>query len=333
MRETGDTWLYMNGALVVASRGLHAPADMTATVRMTRGVSYTFSAKWFQARHHALPKFGIADVTPRIDAAVNAARHARVAIIFAGDFSSEGVDSPNLLLPGDTNALISAVAKVNPRTIVVLNTGGPVLMPWLHHVAGVLEAWYPGEEDGAAITAVLTGAVDPSGRLPVTFPRSLRASPTGSLGRFPGVDLTVNFGSPLDIGYRWYQAHHVRPLFAFGYGLDYTTFHLSKLRITPSSGGVVVRVTVKNTGRRAGAAVIQAYVGYPHSAREPPQQLRAFARVVLASNQSTRVTLTMTRSAFQVFLANHFATMPGTYSIAVGQSSNHLTLHAAIRLS
>ena len=332
MRQTGDTWLYLNHKTLVASMGLHAPADMTATVRLRKHRVYVFSATWFQAAHHALPKLGIVDVTPQINAAVAAARKARVAIIFAGDFSTEGADSPNLQLPGDANALIAAVAAANPRTIVVLNTGGPVVMPWLSHVASVLEAWYPGEQDGAAISAILAGAVDPSGRLPITFPYSLAAHPITIPSQFPGVDLSVHFSSDLNIGYRWYQAHHRTPLFAFGFGLDYTTFTLADATLSHEGGHVLVRVRVKNVGSRSGADVVQVYVHYPNAAGEPPEQLRAFARVELAPFAAKTVTMTLAPSAFQVFSKGSFATVPGTYSIDIGQSSANLPLHLALKL-
>lgn len=327
MRETGDTWLYLNRKPLAASMGLHAPADMTATVHLEKHRVYVFRATWFQARHHALPKFGIVDVTPAINAAVAAARRARVAVVFAGDFSTEGADSTNLQLSGDANALISSVAAANPRTIVVLNTGSAVLMPWLSHVAAVLEAWYPGEQDGAAISAILSGHVDPSGRLPLSFPARLSRQPVTIPHQFPGVDLSVHFSSNLAIGYRWYQVHHDKPLFPFGFGLDYTAFRLSSASLARRGHLVVVRVRVTNVGSRAGADVVQAYVHYPNKAGEPPEQLRSFARVNLAPSRSALVTLTLAPSAFQVFSKGAFTTLAGRYSINVGQSSSDLPVH------
>lgn len=332
MRQTGDTWLYLNHKTLVASKGLHAPADMTATVHLYKGRVYVFSATWFQAAHHALPKLGIVDVTPQINAAVAAARQAKVAIVFASDFNTEGADSPNLQLPGDANALITAVAAVNRHTIVVLNTGSPVLMPWLPHVAGVLEAWYPGEQDGAAISAILTGAVDPSGRLPLTFPSSLAAQPANTPSQFPGVNLSVHFSSELNIGYRWYQANNKTPLFPFGFGLDYTSFAISNATLSRQGGRVLVQVRVTNVGLRSGADVVQAYVHYPSAAGEPPEQLRAFARVELAPSASKTVTMALPPSAFQVFSNGSFVTVPGNYSIDIGESSANLPLHLTLKL-
>lgn len=231
VREIGDTWFYMDGQQILASSGLHEPVTMSTVVQLKRNHRYTFTGTWFTVIHKGPPEFGIADVTPDIDAAAKAARQASVAVVFAGKTSTEGADQDNLVLPGDENALISAVAAANPRTVVVLNTGGPVVMPWLDDVQGVLEGWYPGQEDGTAIAAILFGAVDPSGRLPVTFPTSLAAQPISTPTQFPGVNDVVNFGTgtqALDIGYRWYQAHDIAPLFPFGYGLDYTSFSLGR---------------------------------------------------------------------------------------------------------
>ncbi|MGA2294650.1 MAG: glycoside hydrolase family 3 C-terminal domain-containing protein [Acidimicrobiales bacterium] len=336
LQEIGDTWLYLNGHQILSSAGLHAPSELATTVRLRAGVRYRLSAKWFAVPNHSSPSFAIVNVSGQIDAAVALARRSKVAIIFAGDFTSEGSDRSNLNLPGDQDALISAVAAANPRTIVVLNTGGAVLMPWLSKVAAVLEAWYPGSEDGTAVAAVLTGAVDPSGRLPITFPASLAAQPTSSPASFPGVNAEVSYGtstSALDVGYRWYQAHDVTPLFPFGYGLDYTTFSLSQPSLSSTTTGYVLHVRVTNTGSRAGADVVQVYLHDPPVTGEPPDQLRDFARVMLAPSSSRDVALAIPSSALQVFLHGTMVTVPGTYRFDVGQASNELPLHLAFNVS
>lgn len=304
---------------------------------MVAGHEYTFTAQWFQIRRHAPPSFGIVDATPFIDKAVAAARRAKVAIVFAGTFDSEGVDNPSLNLPGDANALISAVAAVNPHTIVVLNTGGAVVMPWISRVKGVLEAWYPGQEDGAAIASVLTGAFDPSGRLPITFPVSTSAMPAMSDLSFPGVKLAVNFATPrgtgLDVGYRWYQANAVAPLFSFGYGESYTTFKLSDATLVKSTSGVTIRLTVTNTGLRSGADVVQAYVKYPASAGEPPEQLRGFQRVDLIPSASKQIDIFIPSSGFQVYKGGSFTIIPGQYQVGIGQSSADIPIHLNVQQS
>ncbi len=258
LTSPGDTWFYLDHKLVLADRGLHGPASWSTTVHLVRGQQYELELRWFAVGAGEDPRLGWQDVTPMIAAAVRAARHASVAVVFASDYNSEGFDRPTLALPGDSDALISAVAAANPRTIVVLNTGGAVLMPWLSKVAGVLEAWYPGEEDGAATLAVLRGSVDPSGHLPVTFPASDSQSATAQTRSWPGVDSNVYFEDGLDVGYRYYDAKGIRPLFPFGYGLSYTTFALSDPVAHHSAGGYVVDVRVREHrhapghGRRAG---------------------------------------------------------------------------------
>jgi beta-glucosidase len=327
IEQDGDTWLYLDGRPLIASPGTHGRSLWSTTVALDASQHYRLNVRWQMVRGQLPPQLGFADVSPEIAAAVSAARRASVAVVFVGVSQTESVDRPSLNLPGDADALISAVAAANPRTVVVLNTGGAVLMPWIDRVAAVLEAWYPGEEDGAATAAVLEGGVDPSGHLPVTFPAVSNPSPVGTPAQFPGVDGTVTYSEGLDIGYRWYQANSVRPLFPFGYGLSYTSFSLSNAAIHTEPHAAVVDVTVTNTGRRSGTAVVQAYIHYPASAGEPPEQLRAFDAVPLAPLHSSRVHLTLPASAFQAYLNGGFHTVPGLYFIDIGQSSANLPIH------
>ena len=333
LQQIGDTWFSMNGQVLFASPGLHGPTISTATVSLVAGHRYTLSARWFRATKTTVPKFGILDVTGEIAAAVAAARKAKVAVVFAGSDSTEGADQLSLSLTGDSNALISAVAAANPHTIVVLNSGGAVYMPWLNKVQTVLESWYPGQMDGAAIAAVLSGAVNPSGHLPISFPSNVTPQPITIGASFPGFDSVVNYGPGLDIGYRWFQANQVAPLFAFGYGLSYTTFKLSSASLTNTTGGVAVHVKVTNTGSRAGSDAVQAYVQYPNGAGEPPYQLRAFVQVAVAAHQTRAITLTIPRRGFQVFSQNHFVTVGGTYGVDLGSSASNLPIHLSTQLS
>lgn len=330
LQQVGDTWFSVNGKTLMGSPGIHGPTNWATTIDLKGGHDYTLEARWFAVNRRVIPKLGVSDVTGAIASAVAAARHARVAIVFAGSFSTEGADQLSLSLTGDSNALIAAVARANPRTIVVLNTSGAVYMPWLSRVRAVVEAWYPGQEDGTAIAALLSGAVDPSGHLPVSFPASATAQPTPVGRAFPGVNSTVDFGSGLDIGYRWFQDRHVAPLFPFGFGLTYTTFALSGASVSSSRGGVQVRFTLTNTGPRTGADVVQAYVHYPSGAGEPPEQLRAFAKVDLAPGVSRVVHLTIPKSGFEVFAGGRFHTVSGAYRIDLGASSADLPISLSV---
>ena len=286
-------------------------------------------------------------------AAAAAARQAQVAVVFASYPESEGSDIANISLPNNQDAMIAAVAAANPNTIVVLNTGGPVLMPWLGSVKAVLEAWYPGQDDGTAIAKVLFGDIDPSGHLPETFPTSLSAIPTASAAQFPGVNGQVEYSEGLDVGYRWYDAHNVTPMFRFGYGLSYTNFRFSHLTVTPKSvingssgpdtptgqGVQLARVTarVTNTGSVRGSDVAQLYVGDPNSAGEPPRQLEGFERVTLKPHQTRTVSFSLTGHELSYFSsrANGWTVPDGQFSLYVGDSSalKSLPLHAKLKVT
>jgi beta-glucosidase len=332
LHQVGDTWLTMNNAPVLSSPGIHAPTLLSIAVSLQAGVHYTFAIRWFAVDGRPAPAFGIADETAQFDAAVAAARRSTVAVVFTGELQTEGSDR-SLALPGDADQLIAAVAAVNPHTVVVVNSGGAVLMPWLPKVAGVVEAWYPGEEDGTAVAAVLTGRFDPSGRLPITFPASPTAQPASSVGEFPGIDAGVSFGSGVDIGYRWYQANGVPPLFPFGFGLDYTSFALSDAHAVPlPAGGYAVQVDVTNTGTRSGADVVQAYVSDPPGLGEPPEQLRAFTKLAVAPGATARATLVLPPSSFISDAGGVPTVVAGKYVVGVGESSADLPIQLPVQV-
>ncbi len=275
-----------------------------------------------------------------VASAVAAAKSASVAVVFADDAEGETQDEPNLNLRAgactfvcaysneDQDMLIASVARVNPHTIVVLDSGGPVLMPWINQVKGIVEAWYPGQQDGNAIAGVLFGSVDPSGKLPETFPASESQLPTNTVAQFPGVNGQEAYSEGLLVGYRWYDAKHIASLFPFGYGLSYTRFSLSDLSVRGESGGVQLTLTVRNTGKRIGAEVAQVYVGDPASTGEPPKQLEGYQKVFLNPGQSKRVTVALSHHAFAYWnaAANGWRVAPGCYSLMVGTSSANLPL-------
>jgi beta-glucosidase len=260
-----------------------------------------------------------------------------VAIVFASYPESEGSDLTSIDLGSKEDSLISAVAAANPRTIVVLNTGSAVTMPWLSSVAGVLEAWYPGQEGGTAIASILFGNAAPSGHLPVTFPTSLSQVPASTAARWPGTNGAVDYSEGIDVGYRWYQANGLTPLFPFGYGSSYTSFSFSNLRIGPltAGGAATVSATVTNTGSRAGADVAQLYVDDPPASGQPPEQLEGFQRVYLQPEASKRVTFHLTQHNLQYWnsSSNGWTTSTGSYGIKVGDSSANLPLSGTLSVS
>jgi beta-glucosidase len=269
-----------------------------------------------------------------VDAAAATARAADVAVVVVSVPASEGMDRSALALPGDQATLVSAVAAANPRTIVVLNSSSAVTMPWLGSVAAVVEAWYPGQTSGTALAKVLFGDVNPSGKLPVTFPASDGQMPARSTVEYPGDGDDVYYSEGLLVGYRWYDATGRTPLFPFGYGLSYTSFRTSNLTVTRHGKTITAKVTVTNTGKRAGAQVVQLYAGSPASAKEPPRRLEAYAKIALGAGKSGRVTLTFAVSSLASWdnVDTGWVLHHGTYWIYVGDSSRSLPLRASLRL-
>jgi beta-glucosidase len=269
-----------------------------------------------------------------------------VAIVFVNQHTHEDADLPNLSLPDHQDELIKQVASANSHTIVVLENGDPVLMPWLGSVKAVLESWYPGQRGGEAIANILFGEVNPSGKLPISFPKSEADLPHLTIPAPPPsekptsddlmpapVFIDANYTEGLKVGYRWYDAENKEPLFPFGFGLSYTTFSYSQLKVTP---GKLVQVSfvVKNTGSRAGGEVAQVYLGLPASANEPPKRLVAWEKVQLDPGQSRTVTVSLDPQFMSVFNVEKDAwdLLPGDYLVYAGGSSRHAPLTASLHM-
>jgi beta-glucosidase len=269
--------------------------------------------------------------------AASAAAAASVAVVFANLGESEGSDLTSIDLGTAQDNLITSVSAANPNTIVVLNTGSAVTMPWLSSVKGVLEAWYPGQQDGTAIASVLYGNSNPSGHLTVSFPTSLSQVPASTTAQWPGTGGTVQYSEGIDVGYRWYNSKALTPLFPFGFGLSYTTFSFSNLQVggLTAGGAATVTATVTNTGSRAGADVAQLYVTDPAASGQPPLQLEGFQRVNLAAGASTTVTFPLTQQNLQYWnsSANAWATSTGNYTVSVGDSSASLPLTGTLAVA
>lgn len=272
-----------------------------------------------------------------VPAAVQLATNSNVAIVCVGQQTSEGSDRSNLSLPNGQDALITAVANANPHTIVVMYESSATLMPWANQVAAVLMAWYPGQENGNALAQVLFGDVNPSGKLPVSIPPSASQVPTSTTAQWPGVSGHAAYSEGLAMGYRWYDSNNVAPLFAFGYGLSYTTFGYSNLTVSAvsPSGQVQVGFDLSNTGGRTGAEVSQLYLGFPAAAGEPPKQLKGFQKISLSPGQMAHVTFNLDWED----LANWDATArgwivtPGTFQVMVGASSRDIRLTGAFTVA
>ncbi|MGH7978987.1 MAG: beta-glucosidase, partial [Limisphaerales bacterium] len=273
--------------------------------------------------------------------AISLAASADVAIVMVGDRETEGKDHP-ITLAGKQDELVAAVAAANPRTVVVLKTGSAVLMPWVDKVPAILEAWYPGEEDGDAVAAVLFGDVNPSGKLPITFPKRLADLPANTVWQYPGVQGVVHYWEGIFVGYRHFDQQHIQPLFPFGYGLSYTTFGFENLDVTPrivknpAKLTVTVDFDLSNTGKRRGEEVAQLYVGFPSAKHipQPPEQLKAFKKILLQAGETRRIHFELDGRALACWSEERhkWVVLSGPYHIMVGPSSRHLPLQANVTI-
>jgi beta-glucosidase len=318
------TYLTLDGKQILDNPGTPPQSTYSVAVHLTKGTQYTIGLTGGSSQlGWATPSMLASDIS----AAVKAAKAAQTAVVVVSDDTeTEAADRLKLALPSAQNELISRVAAANPHTVVVIDAGAPVSMPWLGSVSSVLDGFYPGETNGTALANVLFGKSDPSGHLPVTFPQSLSQVPASTPQQFPGVNGQVDFTEGLDIGYRWYDQKNLEPLFPFGYGLSYTTFSYSNLQVqSPSQpgGDATVTATVTNTGSRAGSDVAQLYLADPAAAGEPPRQLAGYTRLTLAPGQSRQVTFTVTPQSEEWWdtSANGWTQSPGTYGVYVGDSS------------
>ena len=285
-----------------------------------------------------------------VSSAAALAKTADVAIMFAYQWESEGMDLDSLSLSGNQNDLIERVAAANPHTIVVLETGGPATMPWADQVSGILEAWYAGSSGARAVANVLFGDVNPSAKLPITFPKSDADLPHTSIVKPPEASTTkdgdpdawkkiaaglpafqITYDEGLKVGYKWYEAEHKQVLFPFGFGLSYTTYAYSNLNVT-SGKNIRVNFTVTNTGNRAGAEIAQVYAALPAAAGEPPKRLVGWSKVKLNPGESREVTVEVDQQYLSVFNVdqNTWQLIPGDYEFLVGDSSQSLPLKEAV---
>lgn len=262
------------------------------------------------------------------DAAAVAAA-ADIAVVVVGtnaDWETEGEDRTTMSLPGDQDELIERVAAANPCTVVVVNAGSPVSMPWLDRVAAVMQVWFPGEEAGNALADVLLGAAEPTGRLPVTVPKRLHDTP--AYLSHPGQHGHARYDEGLYIGYRWYDARDIDPQFPFGHGLGYTTWTFGAASLSGTvADGITVRVPVTNTGDRTGTTVVQCYVE-PHgdSPRRPLRELRGFAKVTVDPGETFEAEIWLPERAFATWspIEHAWVVPEGGYEVLVGTSSRQL---------
>jgi beta-glucosidase len=341
---------YADTGVLAGAGSSHVQGEDGPAVTVPLGGTSRYAPFLVQTYHRSVPVQAIKALAPRADvrfrdgryvsAAVTQARQADIAIVFATQWSGEGFDQPDLSLPRGQDALIAAVAAANPNTIVVLETGGPVLMPWLDKTAAIVQAWYPGARGGEAIAAVLFGETNPSGRLPITFPASEEQLPRAKVDGFdelepdfsgapPTADATLAVDYDIegsDLGYRWNARKGHRALFPFGYGLSYTTFATSGLK----TNGATASFEVKNTGTRAGATVAQLYL--VSRAGETKQRLVGYRRVELDAGEARQVTLTIDPRLLADWRDDAWRIPAGEYRFALGEHAEALGPHTAAAL-
>jgi beta-glucosidase len=269
--------------------------------------------------------------------AAEAASQADVAVVVVGRYSkleSEGFDVATMDLPAGQDELIAAVEKANQHTIVVLNTGDPVTMTkWIDTTPALLDIWYGGQEGGHALASILFGDANPSGKLPVSLPKKFEDSP--AYGNYPGENLKVDYAEGIYVGYRYYDTKNVEPQFPFGFGLSYTTFEYSDLKVVPGAGNkpVSIQLKVHNTGTRPGAEVVEIYVHDGHSKIDRPvHELKAFSRVELQPGETKAVQFSLENPAFSYWSPQKkdWVLEPGTFEVQVGASSRDIRLRAPV---
>ena len=337
--------LYLDGKLVIDhSSDADMAKQLTAELKLKGGKSYPIKIEYYWKGSPRWRSLSFGHQPPHakdtIAEAVKLAKASDVVVLIAGlthEWEAEGFDRVDMKLPGRQDELIERVVKANKNTIIVLNAGSALEMPWLDKVPAVVQLWYNSQEQGNALADVLFGDVNPSGKLPTTFPVRLQDNP--AYINYPGENGKVRYGEGIFVGYRYYDKKEIEPLFPFGYGLSYTTFNYSNLRLSAKSLTpnelLKVRVDVTNTGKVAGKEVVQLYVRDVQSTlARPEKELKAFAKVELAPKQTKTVTLALDREAFWYFdvMRNAWMTEPGDFEILVGASSRDIRLRETFTL-
>ena len=345
LSSVGQSRLFIDGDLVLDNWGeMQSNSEKTISPHLNAGQAYAIQLefrwegdpRWRTVRLGHMPPHA-ADLMAE---AVALAQESDVVIVVAGltsEWESEGYDRVDMSLPGDQDALIAQVAAVNPQTIVVLNTGSAVAMPWVDQVTAVIAQWYNSQECGNALADILFGDVSPSGKLPTTFPKRLEDNP--AYLNYPGENGQVLYGEGLFVGYRYYDKKDVMPLFPFGHGLSYTRFEYSDLQLSASqfatSEGLKVQCQVRNAGARPGKEVVQLYVRDVQSSLvRPEKELKAFAKVSLEAGETKTVTFTLDQEAFWFYnpAAGGWQVEPGEFEILLGASSRDIRLRAAVEV-
>ena len=345
---SGRATLYADGQLLVSGFREASPMvtgpyyPLHAVLELTRGQEVELRVEYATSVAISVPglpvgphlRLGVAEPDDELARAVALAADSDVAVVLAGRLSGEAMDVESLELPGRQAEVVAAVVAANPHTVLVTLSANPVMLfsvepaAWLH-------AWFPGEQFAEALADVLTGAVEPGGRLPITFPADERRTPMESAEQYPGVDGIATYAEGLLVGYRWYDERGVDPAFPFGHGMGYTTFEIDGLEVVETAAdGLHVRLGVRNTGSRAGKAVPQIYVRYPPGLGEPSAQLRGFDAVRLESGERRVLTIEITSDDLKIFDEQSGSRIlpRGEYEFRAGFSSRDVRATAIVSM-
>lgn len=329
--------LYINGKLFVHNWGNHGAKMRSAPLYMKKGESVDVMIEYFETGNSASMKFEwelqteakydkrVLEIAKKVDVVIIAAGLTKI-------FECEGFDRASMDLPGAQNQMINDVSKVNANTIVILTNGTPVTMvDWIDNVPAVLEAFYPGQEEGNAIADILFGDVNPSGKLPVTFPKHYEDNP--AFNYYPGVNSQLTYGEGIYVGYRYYDTKNVEPLFPFGFGLSYTTFEFTNLKLNKKSmqkeGEISIELTVKNSGKVAGDEVIQLYIHDVSSEIDRPiKELKGFKKLSLKPGESKIAKFKIDKKALSYYdvKSKSWVVESGDFEVLIGNSSKNILL-------
>lgn len=330
--------LYIDNKLVIDNWTDHAPYSNTIQLELEANKEYDIKLEYYENGGGAVIKLGWSN--PREEEfteAIQSAKNSDIVLFFGGlsnNYESEGFDRPDMKLPQNQIDLINEISKVNKNIVVILNTGAQIEMnDWFNNANGIVEAWYPGQEGGNAIAEVLLGEHNPSGKLPITFPKRWEDSP--AYGNYPGNE-SVKYAEGIFVGYRYFDTKKVEPLFPFGFGLSYTTFDFSDIKIEPlnkSNYEIKVTCKVKNSGNKEGSEVVQLYVkDLVSSVERPDKELKGFAKVNLKPNETKEVSFTLNKRSFAFYDVNKkdWIVEPGEFDILIGSSSKDIKLKEKI---
>ena len=331
--------IFVDGKLVVENWTDHATETKSATLELKAGKSYSIKVEFYENGGGAVAKLGWQKPGVNImTEAIALAKNSDAVILCVGNSfmqESEGFDRPDLNLPEGQEDLVKAISAANPKTVVVLTNGQPLLMEnWIGKVPAVVESWFGGQEGGHAVADILFGDANPSGKLTVTFPKKWEDSP--SFGNYPGKNGEVDYAEGIYVGYRYYETKNVEPLFPFGFGLSYTTYEYSNLKINKTGDQTFeVSFTVKNSGKRDGSEVVQLYVhDVESSVDRPVRELKSFSKVALKAGEEKTITMKLNAGAFSFYdeSKKSFVAEPGEFEIQVGASVKDIRLKEKITL-